>query len=169
MTWQHLVFAVLAAVTLGSALRVVTTPLVPHAALFLALSFVGVAGFFVLLGAEFLAAVQVLIYVGAVMTVTVFAIMLSDVVDIRGAKATLTQQIASPYWGLVPLVVAVALVVVVLAAFGSAPLDLRGEATASAADLGRALFSTYVIPFEVASVLLLAAMVGAIILSRREG
>ncbi len=169
VNWQMVAFAFLTGVTLYSAFRVVTTPNVTHAALYLAVAFVGIAGYYLLLGAEFLAAVQVLVYAGAVMTVMVFAIMLSGMSDIRGQRLSLFKQLTSPYWGIFPFLIAAALVGTILAAYSRSPLPAGDGRTASLADLGKALLSTYLVPFEVASVLLLAAMVGAIILSRREG
>lgn len=169
MNWQLLAFFFLCGVTLFSAWRVVTTSNVTHAALYLAVAFVGVAGYYLLLGAEFLAAVQVLVYAGAVMTVMVFGIMLSDIREVRGAQVPLVKRLTSPYWGFLPAVIAGSMVLVLLAAYNAAPIDPgTGGRAITLEELGKALLSTYVVPFEVASVLLLAAMVGAIVISQRE-
>src|SRR5690625_3992384 len=80
-------FLVLAALTTVSAFRVVTTPRLMHAALWLGLTFVMLAGVFLTLGAEFLAAAQVLIYVGAITTIILFGVMLSEAAEIRGRRA----------------------------------------------------------------------------------
>lgn len=168
MNWQMVAFYFLTGVTLYSAFRVITTPNVTHAALYLAVAFVGIAGYYLLLQAEFLAAVQVLVYVGAVMTMMVFAIMLSDMAEVRGRYISLLEQLSSPYWWFLPLVVAAGVVAVVLVAYKRSPVATgAGGGTVSVAELGKALLSTYLVPFEVASVLLLGAMIGAIILSRR--
>lgn len=169
MNWQLLAFFLLAGVTLYSAYRVVVDETITHAALYLAVAFVGVAGFYALLGADFLAVVQVLVYAGAVMTVLVFAIMLSDIREVRGLRLPLSRRLASPRWGVFPALIALGLSVLLLAAYSRSSLlpGQEGQA-ASLGELARALLTTYLVPFEVASVLLLAAMVGAIILSKRE-
>lgn len=172
MNWQLLAFFFITGVTLYSAYRVVVDETVTHAALYLAVAFVGVAGFFLLLGAEFLAAVQVLVYVGAVMTVMVFAIMLSTTGEVRGKSQPLTRRLLSSRWGVLPLAVASSMVLLVLRALNNTSLPVTAAAQKpppSIEDLAEALLTTYLIPFEIASVLLLVAMVGAIILSKREG
>ncbi len=168
MNWQLLAFFFLAGLTLYSAWRVVTDSDISHAALYLAIAFVGVAGFFALAGAEFLAVVQVLVYAGAVMTLLVFAIMLADMREIRGQRQPLALRVASPRWGYLPLVLAAAVVVLLLASLAGLPVQAVGARPATLAELAKALLTTYLLPFEVASLLLLAGMVGAIVLSRRE-
>lgn len=168
MNWQLLAFFFLAGLTLYSAWRVVTDSDISHAALYLAIAFVGVAGFFALAGAEFLAVVQVLVYAGAVMTLLVFAIMLSDMREIRGQREPLARRMASPRWGFLPLVLAAAVVVLLLASLAGLPVQAVGARPATLAELAKALLTTYLLPFEVASLLLLAGMVGAIVMSRRE-
>lgn len=166
-------FVFLAALILVSAVRVITVPRVVHAALYLALCFVGVAGVFLLLGADFLAATQVLIYVGGVTTLIIFAIMLSAPPEVRGKAGDTGQgdggSKAQQIW------------VAVLAALGAAGfaavmgmLYQRAGFSAQAAPLGRTtarlgaeIFTAYALPFEVASLILLAALVGAIYLSVR--
>ncbi len=170
MNWQLAAFFLLAGITLYSAYRVIVDETITHAALYLAVAFVGIAGFYVLLGAEFLAAVQVLVYAGAVMTVMVFAIMLSDMREIRGMKLSLVGKLTSPRWGMLPGLIAVGLALLLLAAFGGSALLPGPEGRAATlSELAKGLLTTYLVPFEVASVLLLAAMVGAIILNKREG
>ena len=167
-------FILLAAVTVYSAWRVATAPLVTHAALFLALTFVGVAGIFFLLQADFLAAVQLLLYAGAVMTVVIFAIMLSEMKDIEEPRGRgVLAALRSPALGFVPVVGVVLLFAVFLTVYLRAAPALPGTPLPAPADstvfIAGALFKTYAFPFEVASVLLLAAMIGAIILTRAEG
>ena len=164
----------LTVLTLYSGYRVATAPLITHAALFLATTFAGVAGFFFLLQADFLAAVQLLIYAGAVMTVVVFAIMLSEMREIGegDGRSTLAGALRSPLLGWMPLAVAVLLFAVLLIAYWRGaprwPTSPLSPATHSAQYVGHILFTVYALPFEAASVLLLAALVGAIILTRRE-
>lgn len=166
-------FVFFAAMTLYSAWRVATAPLLTHAALFLAATFAGVAGVFFLLQADFLAAVQLLLYAGAVMTVVIFAIMLSETeMSEQGGKGW-AGQMRSSQFGWVPFFGALALLVLLCvvylrgaAGWPSRPLPAAPNSTTF---IAHALFSVYALPFEVASILLLAAMVGAIVLTRAEG
>lgn len=170
MNWQLVAFFLFTGVILYSAYRVVVDENVTHAALYLVIAFVGVAGFYVLLGAEFLAAVQVLVYAGAVMTLMIFGIMLSEIREVRGQRVSLIGRLTSPRWGALPLVISATLVVLLVTAFWNSTLPGVGTGKAATlSQLGTALLSTYMVPFEVASILLLAAMIGAIVLSRREG
>lgn len=172
MNLQLLAFLILSLVTLGAAFKVITARYITHAALYLALSFVGVAGLFLLLNADFLAAVQLLVYVGAITTMLIFAIMLSQVEEIRqGApEVGFWQRLVSPRFGLVPLAVAVALAAALLQVLSTAgwkvtvtPPDPNTTRT-----IGQAMFTTYLIPFEVASLVLLVAMIGAIVLTMKK-
>ncbi len=173
MTWPLAAFLMLTVLTLYSAYRVATAPLITHAALFLASTFAGVAGFFFFLQADFLAAVQLLIYAGAVMTVVIFAIMLSEMREVGEGDGPPAGSLRSPILGWLPLAGAVLLFAVLLFAYLHAapawPGTPRLPAPNSARFLAGVLFQTYALPFEAASVLLLAALVGAIILTRREG
>lgn len=155
------VFYLMAAITILSALGVVLARHVVYAAVFLVASFGGVAGLFVLLNADFLAAVQVLIYAGAIAILIIFAIMLTQYSP-RGSPPNEQKWPA--------FILAAALLVVLLVGLGQtlwplsslAPLETTTEA------LGRLLLNEYVLPFEVVSVLLLAAIIGAIIISRED-
>jgi len=160
---QIVVFIIFSLVTLGAALAVVTSKNLFHSALFLILSFVGVASLYVLLEAPFLAAVQILVYVGAIAILIVFAIMLTR----RLMAKDLVQRNAQWGWsalGAVLLFVALGLILrqvnwpVVEAAVPEETISI----------LGQDLMSTYLVPFEVASVLLLAALVGSIIIARER-
>ncbi|MEW6233095.1 MAG: NADH-quinone oxidoreductase subunit J [Chloroflexota bacterium] len=155
-------FFLLSAVILASALAVVLLRNVLHSALALIATFFAVAGIYVLLEAEFLAAVQVLIYVGAVAVLMLFAIMLTQRVTGTGTKVT-NEQV------LLAAVVALALFAAVLApvAWNAAWNVSQGPVIPEAIrELGLQLVTTYALPFEVAAVLLLVALVGAIIIAR---
>jgi NADH-quinone oxidoreductase subunit J len=164
---EFIVFALLAIVALVSAYRMVAVRLITHAALFMALSFTAVAGIFLLMQAEFVAAIQVLVYAGAITTMVIFAIMLSGLRDIKTER---TQNVRR-WTKSDPAVIVVG---AVFAAFMSyiyytANLPPSGQGNmATVKDIGFSLFTTYVIPFEIASMLLLIAMVGAIILTAKE-
>ena len=159
----QVMFFVLSAVTLISGALVVTTRSLFRSALWLILAFFGIAGLFVLLNAEFLAVAQVLIYVGAISTLIIFAIMLSRGVMDPGARRFNEQ------WGLVAGLGAV-LFVLLAAVLTRVQWPVSpGQPPADAIlRLGSDFVGPYVIPFEVASVLLVVAMIGAIIIAREQ-
>jgi NADH-quinone oxidoreductase subunit J len=169
---ENLAFAVLAAVTVLAALRVVTTRNVVHAALYLVAVLASVGALYILLVAEFLAAVQVLIYIGAIVVLFLFGIMLTRPTIGRESGLDNDQRWLAGITGLLLFGV---LSYVLVATFGDDRLPgLQGmDREALTAERGTgavsdAIFSTYLVPFEVVSVLLLAALVGAIVLARRE-
>lgn len=163
ITLQHISFAILAVVILGSALMVVTRRNIFHCLLFLAFSFLGVAGVYLLLSADFLAAVQVLIYIGAITVLLMFALMLTHRVMTTDVTQTLGQ------WWLTALPAAVGIFVVLFRVFVLNPWGLEaGPAEPTAGIIGRALLTKYVLPFELASIVLLVAMVGAIVLAKED-
>jgi NADH-quinone oxidoreductase subunit J len=157
------IFIILSVITLGAALAVVTSKNLFHSALFLILSFVGVAGLYVLLEAGFLAAVQILVYVGAISILIIFAIMLTR----RLMAKDLVQRNAQ--WGISGLVA-----LLLFAVLGFVLLRVNWPVVEaeisreSISILGQELMNTYALPFEVASVLLLVALVGSIIIARER-
>lgn len=163
---ESIAFFLLAAVALVSTYKMVTSRLITHAALFMALTFTAVAGVFLLLEAEFVAAIQILIYTGAITTMILFAIMLSGLSDIkaerkRGALWLKSDPAVMVFGGVFAAFMCYVYYIARMPAAGAAELP-----TVKA--IGTALFTKYVIPFEVASILLLIAMVGAIILTAKE-
>ena len=162
-TVVQVLFALLGLVAVGSALLVVTSTNLVHAALWLVVSLGAVAGVFLLLAAEFVAWVQVLIYVGAVVVLLLFALMLTRAPT--GPQPELSTRRAVPA-AVVAVLVAALLGTTVVAGFSGATIDLAHGQVGSAEVAGGSLFRTWVLPFEVLSVLLLAALVGAIVLSR---
>jgi len=165
MDWHTCSFYVLSVMILGSALMVVSLRNIVHCALFLAFTFMGVAGVFALLHAEFLAAVQVLIYVGAITVLILFAVMLTQ--KTIGISLKQTNRLA-------PLAVLSAVtflcMIAVIALNTTFPTSGQHTVAVSTQTLGRAILGngSYVVPFEVASILLLAAMVGAIVIARGQ-
>jgi len=165
---HFIVFLILTVMTLGGALGVVLSRNLFHSALFLVLSFAGVVGYYVLLDAGFLAVVQLLIYIGAIAILILFAVMLT-----RGLMAKHQSQ-TNQQWliaGLVALLTFVVLAVVLWqvdwpVAGEQALVSPSAAIGQEGSQLGQDLLSTYVIPFEVASVLLLVALIGAVILAR---
>jgi NADH-quinone oxidoreductase subunit J len=166
MTVVAVLFCLLGAVAVGSALLVVTTRRIVHAALWLVVTLGSLAGCYLLLTAEFVAWVQVLIYLGAVVVLLLFALMLT-----KAPTGPMPGLTAGNAWvaGLVAAAVAAVLVVTVVAGFAGQVIPLDRVEIGGARATGDAVFSTWVLPFEVLSVLLLAALVGAIALSRRDG
>jgi NADH-quinone oxidoreductase subunit J len=151
-----------AVVVLGASLGVVLARNLFHSVLWLALALVGTAGLFLLLHAEFLAAVQVLLYAGGVVTIVVFAIMLTE--RLVGSSITQTNR------GILAGAVVAAAVFVGLAGtiLRAARPAARPAATLTTATLGRAVLTEWVLAFEVLGVLLLAALLGALYLARTE-
>jgi NADH-quinone oxidoreductase subunit J len=162
MTLQQIIFIVVATVTLGSALMVVTSRNLVHAALWLVATLFGVAVVYAMLNAGFLAVVQVVIYIGAITILFIFAVMLTRR-DMRDQGPQLNWN----WWGaaLIALLVFGGLVLMLQSwnGFSKVATDLPAGFD-SLGRLGEALVSpdAYVLPFEVASVLLLAALVGAV-------
>jgi NADH-quinone oxidoreductase subunit J len=161
-----LVFYIFAASAVLSGLMVVTAPRIFHGALWLAACLVSVAGVFFYLDAEFVGAAQLLIYAGAVTLLMIFAIMFTQRVAGREAR-----HVQGDIW--LPLLVAGAILGVMLFSLkefetmiprGGYPAQVQ-HATPQ---IGIELMRTYVIPFEVASIFLVAAMIGAIVLARRD-
>lgn len=163
MVAQNIAFYLLAVAMVAAAFRLVTTKNVVRAALYLAIVLAGVAGMFILLAAEFVAWAQVLVYIGAVVVLLLFGVMLTRAPIGKESELDNDQR-----WlgALVALFLLGALAAVLGDAFGTQEIAFgKIQPTAALAD---SLFSTYVIPFEVASVLLLAALVGAVALARRD-
>ncbi|GAA3423242.1 NADH-quinone oxidoreductase subunit J family protein [Streptosporangium sandarakinum] len=163
-TGQEIVFLLLGAVAVGAALLVVTTRQLVHAALWLVVTFGALAGCYLVLTAEFVAWVQVLIYVGAIVVLLLFGIMLTRAPIGRSADLDSGNR---PAAALVALATAAVLVTVVVDGFRTAYAPLRAGG-GSAGEIGSSVFRNWVLPFEALSVLLLAALIGAIVLSRTD-
>lgn len=161
---EQIVFYLFAFVIVASALAVVTMKNIFHCALFLILCLFTVAGIYVLLSAEFLAVVQVLIYVGAVAILMIFAIMLTSKLAGREVQMSNEQTFIGAFMSLI-------LIFGLVVSFSRTVFRLSDlvPPTESTFAIGRLLMTDYVLPFEMVSVLLLAALIGAIVLARREG
>lgn len=162
---QQVVFWLLGALTAASALRVVTARNVVHSALYLVAALSSLAALYVLLLAEFVGWAQVLVYVGAIVVLLLFGVMLT-----RGGIGR--EKVDNQSQRVIAVVCALAVFVLLattsVAAFGDKEIDLSRLNGTNTADLGSVMFSSYVLPFEAVSVLLLAALVGAIVIARRE-
>jgi len=171
MIFTDFVFYTLAAILLFAALRVITTRNPVHAALHLVLAFFTAAGIWLLLEAEFLAIALVLVYVGAVMVLFLFVVMMLDI-NIDKLREGFWDYL--PMAGIIGLLMAVEMAMVLGGKyFGSPKLDISKAVVKPAdysntAELGRVLYTDYLLPFELASVVLLVAIVAAIVLTLRD-
>jgi NADH-quinone oxidoreductase subunit J len=160
---QNIAFGIIAVVMLVSAFRVVTTKNVVHAALYLVMVLAGVAANFILLGAEFVGVTQVLVYIGAVVVLFLFGIMLTR------ARLGEDDSVSKERHGMAALVGLLLMAVMTYAlvdGFEDTRVDLEGPSTT--AQVSDTIFSQYIIPFEAVSVLLLAALIGAIVVARKD-
>ncbi len=168
----NVVFAVMAVFMIAAAIRVVTTKNIVHAALWLVVVLGGVGANYLLLQAEFVAITQFLVYLGAVIVLFLFGIMLTRApLGVADDLDNNQRWIGRGAAGLLLVVVGYALI----ETFGNDKLDFRAyETVAEANTNGRTqavadtIFGQYLIPFEMISVLLLAALIGAIVLARRD-
>lgn len=163
MVAQNVFFGIIAAVMIFSALRVVTTHNIVHAALWLVVVLAGVAAQFILLGAEFVAVTQVLVYIGAVVVLFLFGVMLTraslgEDESVAAEKRTIASVVG----------------VLLFAVMAMALLDTWSDdrividEPQRVAEVSDSIFSQYIVPFEAVSVLLLAALIGAIVVARKD-
>ncbi|SON54917.1 NADH-quinone oxidoreductase subunit J [Hartmannibacter diazotrophicus] len=172
MILTSLFFYIFAAVTIASAVMVISSRNPVHSVLFLILAFFSAAGLFLLLGAEFLAMILVVVYVGAVAVLFLFVVMMLDV-DFAELRQGFLQYL--PIGVLIGIVFLIELIFVVggwvispeIAGKGALPIP-SPETTSNIAALGNVLYTRYVYFFEAASLILLVAMVGAIVLTLRH-
>jgi NADH-quinone oxidoreductase subunit J len=166
MIFTDFVFYALATILLFAALRVITTRNPVHAALHLVLAFFTASGIWLLLQAEFLAIALVLVYVGAVMVLFLFVVMMLDInID----------KLREGFWDYLPMAGTIGLLMAVEMAmvlggkyFGATKAVVKPADYSNTAELGRVLYTDYLLPFELASVVLLVAIVAAIVLTLRD-
>ncbi len=167
MSFETVVFYIFALILVGAGLRVITARNPVHAALYLVLAFFTAAAIWMLLRAEFLAITLVLVYVGAVMVLFLFVVMMLDIN---------LDRLREGFWAyLIPGVIVGGIMVVEMALVVGArvfsrmtpPVAPAGDAVGNTKQLGRVLYTDYVYPFELAAVLLLVAIVAAIALTMR--
>ena len=165
MVAQNISFGVIAFVMAVSAIKVVTTRNVVHAALWLVLVLAGAAGQYILLAAEFVAATQVLVYIGAIVVLFLFGTMLTR------ARIGRTEAVGNRQWGtalFVAVVLAGTLGYTLIDAFRGEKLPESVDVTSNTHRVSDVIFGTYLLPFWALSVVLLAVLIGAIVLARRE-
>jgi NAD(P)H-quinone oxidoreductase subunit 6 len=157
------IFALIAAVTVGSAMMVAFSRNIIYSAFSLLGTFAGVAGLYIFLGADFVAAVQLLIYVGGILVLILFAVMLTHrITDV---------EITNRATGRIPALVVIAVFVYLLVqAVRETPWVKAKQIVyaATTGNIGDLFLDSYLLPFELASLVLLAAMIGAVVISRKE-
>lgn len=161
---ESALFYIFAALSVTGAVGVLAARHIVHAAIQLLLALLGVAGLYLLLDAEFLAAAQLVIYVGGTLVLIIFGVMLTSHLSTRLLVATRTEAAAAAAAGVLFFAAMCG------AIYGSqvriAPLNIQGDRTRV---LGESMLGTYLLPFEAASLLLLAVMIGAAYLARKHG
>ena len=167
---EAIAFYTLAACILGFAVLVVTTKNTVHSVLFLVMNFLFVAALYVLLGAQFLAVIQILVYAGGIVVLYLFVVMLVNLKRPPEAHQDPHRRGAIGFW----LAAAVLAELVAIGVYGYASPPTPAIAAAgmpvsgNTEQVGWLLYTSYLIPFEIASMLLLVAMIGAIVLAKRE-
>lgn len=163
LSFFPVVFYLLAAVTVGSAMGVAFSNNIVYSAFSLMGTLLGAAGLFILLAADFVAVIQVLIYVGGILVLTLFAVMLTHRIG--------DMRISNRALGRIPSLLAIGVIGVVMArAVVTANWHNAGPRPADPTTygIGEAFLTQFVLPFELASMVLLAALIGSVVLSRKE-
>lgn len=166
---EGFLFAMFAGIAVGCAVGVIFNRNAVHCALLLIGVLLAMSGLFILLNASFLAALQVLVYAGAIMVLFLFVLML---LTIRGETPLLTRGAAKGFGILFALLIFAEVLWVILSSSGE-PSALQGpaplpEGFGSPASIGRVLYTVWLFPFEITSILLLVAVVGAVVLAKRK-
>ncbi|MGC4102272.1 NADH-quinone oxidoreductase subunit J family protein [Ferruginibacter sp.] len=163
MGLTQIVFWILTAIAVGSALMVITRKNPVHSVLYLVVTFFAISGHYILLNAQFLAIVNIIVYAGAIMVLFLFVVMLMNLnVAVEPQKNKLLQFAGVISGGGVFLVLIAAL------SKTSANVQMQVGDYGLIKNLGHLLFTDYVVPFEISSVLFLSAMIGAVVISKRE-
>jgi NADH-quinone oxidoreductase subunit J len=167
---EAIAFYTLAAFILGFAVMVVTTKNTVHSVLFLVMNFLFVAALYVLLGAQFLAVIQILVYAGGIVVLYLFVVMLVNLKRPPEAHQDPHRRGMFGFWlAAAVLVELIAIGVYGYSSAGAVPAAAGASANiANTEQVGMLLYTNYLIPFEIASMLLLVAMIGAIVLAKRE-
>lgn len=160
--WNDLLFMVLAGIMIGSALLVVTMRDIIRCGLAMIICFAALAGIYVLAGAPVVAAAQVLVYIGAISVLVLFAIMLTQT---KAAPRELVFQTQAVPAAIAAVILAILIAVTVVAT--DWPVS-AGRLWTNTTELAKTLFADFTLPFEVVSVLLLAAVIGGVFIAKRE-
>ena len=159
----QILFWFLSALALGSALMVITRKNPVHSVLYLVVTFFAISGHYILMNAQFLAVVNIIVYAGAIMVLFMFVVMMMNLnVNVEPQKNKLLQFAGVISGGSLFLVLLAALVKT------NATMEMQTGNAGLVKNLGQILFKEYVLPFEISSVLFLSAMIGAVVISKRE-
>ncbi len=166
MSITTILFILLSVLAMGSALMVITRKNPLHSVLYLVITFFAISGHYILLNAQFLAIVNIIVYAGAIMVLFLFVVMLMNLnTEVEPQKNRLAQIAGVISGGSLFLVIIAALV-------KSKPvagaMELQTGDYGLIKTLGKVLFNDYVLPFEISSVLFLSAMIGAVVISKKE-
>lgn len=162
MNPADIVFVILTVLTLGSAAIVAFSRNIVYSAFSLLFTFVGVAGFYVLLSSDFLAAVQLIVYVGGILVLIIFAVFLTA----RLGDVHLSNQSLNIFWGALISLGVLGLVIKVIMTWPWVVIETSHDPMT--ARIGNALLSKYLLPFEVVSVVLVITLIGAVVIARYE-
>ena len=164
MDIYDILFWILSAIAVGCALGVILSRNPVNSVMFLILTFFSISGHYILMNAQFLAIVNVIVYAGAIMVLFLFVIMLMNLnADVEPQKGLLVQMAGLISGGVLFLVILAAIKSARPSVVEKTPVDI-GLIT----NLGRVLFTKYVLPFEISSVLFLSAMIGAVVIGKKE-
>jgi NADH-quinone oxidoreductase subunit J len=166
MSITTILFILLSVMAVGSALMVITRKNPVHSVLYLVVTFFAISGHYILLNAQFLAIVNIIVYAGAIMVLFLFVVMMMNLnMNTEPQKNKMLQFAGVISGGSLFLVLVAALV---KAKTVTATMEMQTGDYGLIKNLGKILFSDYVLPFEISSVLFLSAMVGAVVISKRE-
>jgi NADH-quinone oxidoreductase subunit J len=166
MSITTILFILLSVLAIGSALMVITRKNPLHSVLYLVITFFAISGHYILLNAQFLAIVNIIVYAGAIMVLFLFVVMLMNLnTEVEPQKNRLAQIAGVISGGSLFLVIIAALV---KSKSVTGAMELQTGDYGLIKTLGKVLFSDYVVPFEISSVLFLSAMIGAVVISKKE-
>jgi NADH-quinone oxidoreductase subunit J len=166
MSITTILFILLSVLAIGSALMVITRKNPLHSVLYLVITFFAISGHYILLNAQFLAIVNIIVYAGAIMVLFLFVVMLMNLnTEIEPQKNRLSQIAGVISGGSLFLVIIAALV---KSKSVTGAMELQTGDYGLIKTLGKVLFNDYVLPFEISSVLFLSAMIGAVVISKKE-
>ncbi len=163
---NELIFYILAAIALASALLVVTRKNAVNAAVYLVVTMCAIAGLFLQLGSVFIAALQIIVYAGAIMVLFLFVIML---LNLKRDEFGFDSRVFQRVFAVVLSLVLILQLVITAAEFPHRPAEIADISMGSVAGLAKRLFYDYLYPFEIVGVMLLAALIGAVVLARKKG
>jgi NADH-quinone oxidoreductase subunit J len=166
MSITTLLFIFLSALAIGSALMVITRKNPVHSVLYLIVTFFAISGHYILLNAQFLAIVNIIVYAGAIMVLFLFVVMLMNLNIAAEPQKNKLMQFAGVLSGGSLFLVLIAALLKTKAVTGAVEMQTGDYGLIK--NLGQVLFNDYVLPFEISSVLFLSAMIGAVVISKKE-